>query len=424
MRSRIFASNVALSLFVLGCGSSSSSNPAPQDSGVAGDTSSADTTTPVDSTPSDSSPSEVDASTTYPAFMPPRPKLVNVATVISSPVFLPIFFSGDTEQSKLDGAISAFVASKEWSGLGEYGVESATKKDAVALSSAAPTTTTNDDIVTFLQGELDGTHAEVGPVDATTLGSEILVLFYPKTTTITAFGGTLCASIGAYHSSAKLASGAVAQYVVIPRCADASDATGDTSALDALSSMLGSAAADPLDGAGSPLGFNGFGKGFEAYTLGTGGEVGTACQFLDAITPPDLTFGITRQWSNAASLGYHDPCLPTPDAGAYFTSVPITKDTLTDPTLGSVTGAKLSPTATIDVELLSDAPTSGPWTVKAGSFAAPGLTFKLDTSTGTNGDVVHLTISGTTPSDAPVPFYVLSKLGTRSSVEFGLAGTK
>src|SRR5262249_17986577 len=55
-------------------------------------------------------------------------------------------------------------------------------------------------------------------------------------------------------------------------------------------------------------------------------------------------------------------------------------------------------TKTIEVDLFSDAPTSGPWSIKAyevtGVFGgSASLSLNLDTNTGQNGDKVHLTIN-------------------------------
>jgi hypothetical protein len=60
--------------------------------------------------------------------------------------------------------------------------------------------------------------------------------------------------------------------------------------------------------------------------------------------------------------------------------------------------------ATVEVDLFSDAPTSGPWTVTAGDLLSrafgsygvtPTLSFSWDKTQGSNGDKLHLTITVT-----------------------------
>lgn len=76
---------------------------------------------------------------------------------------------------------------------------------------------------------------------------------------------------------------------------------------------------------------------------------------------------------------------------------------------------------TIDVQLFSTGPTSGPWTVAASSFAyntaapydAADLAFAWDRTSGQNGDVLHLTITvAAQPHGNYHTFEINSTLGT------------
>jgi hypothetical protein len=73
---------------------------------------------------------------------------------------------------------------------------------------------------------------------------------------------------------------------------------------------------------------------------------------------------------------------------------------------------------TVDVDLYSDAPTPGPWTVSAQDLtstladAGPALSFSFDKTQGQNGDKIHLTINALSASPLGVaPFQIVSELG-------------
>jgi hypothetical protein len=84
---------------------------------------------------------------------------------------------------------------------------------------------------------------------------------------------------------------------------------------------------------------------------------------------------------------------------------------------------------TIDLDLYSDAPTSGPWTVSAYDLTSdffgepPALSFGFDKATGQNGDVLHLTITAmaTSPMGA-APFWVQCDLGASTTRWVGVVG--
>ena len=87
--------------------------------------------------------------------------------------------------------------------------------------------------------------------------------------------------------------------------------------------------------------------------------------------------------------------------------------------------------ATVELDLYSDAPTSGPWKVSVilddrhGCFGGNGDSsrFKLDKTEGQNGDKIHLTIKALGKSSLGAsPFWVQSDLGSVSSVWIGLVG--
>jgi hypothetical protein len=83
---------------------------------------------------------------------------------------------------------------------------------------------------------------------------------------------------------------------------------------------------------------------------------------------------------------------------------------------------------TVELELFSDAPTSGPWKVGAIDYAAmrghaPHLQFSFDKTTGQNGDKIHMTITvSAVESFGGEPFVVESVLGGRTNLWVGLVG--
>jgi hypothetical protein len=72
---------------------------------------------------------------------------------------------------------------------------------------------------------------------------------------------------------------------------------------------------------------------------------------------------------------------------------------------------------TIELDLYSDAPTSGPWTVSVLDITSaffggkPALELTLDQSTGQNGDKLNLTIKYLRPVTGGAPFWIQNDLG-------------
>jgi hypothetical protein len=100
--------------------------------------------------------------------------------------------------------------------------------------------------------------------------------------------------------------------------------------------------------------------------------------------------------------GGQEPCVPALAGEVYFNAVPVLDDDVPSP--GSATvkmkGVTIAAGATkaIDVQLFSDAATTGPWTVAAldgsGLLGGPAeLRLALDRAQGVNGDTLKLTIT-------------------------------
>ena len=365
------------------------------------------------------------ASTTYPAFTPAVPQLVlgsPQGVVLATPQVRPVHFAGDTAAAHLDGVLSQWFASSMWATqTAEYGIGPATLATPVMLSEQPPATTSDPDIATWLQGKLDGTHPEFGGVDTATLQSEMFVIFYPPTSTVTYPGvGALCPDIGAYHLETVVGSAHVA-YVVIQTCEGESQPTIDYREEYEVLATVGAPWPNSLPG------YVSFDADHLAWNVLAGDDElsgGALCyfeEFGDGGTP--LT-SYAPVWSNAAMRAYHDPCVPTAATGSYFSSVPVMDDDVTTE-FGTTKGIRVpvGGSVTVDVQLLSDGPTSGPWTVDASVLTATGkaqdaVSFAIDPATGKNGDTLHMTV--TVKDAGVVPFVVTSTLGSRQTQWAGI----
>jgi hypothetical protein len=168
--------------------------------------------------------------------------------------------------------------------------------------------------------------------------------------------------------------------------------------------------------------------------LASGGEIGDMCQPEGAAafyTPSDVGYKVQRIWSNPLAAASHDPCTPNPVGLPFFDSAPVLNETVTftSTLTGTITTRGVTiPVGTskaIEVDLFSDAPTTGPWTVSAADLLSrayasygitPTLSFQWDRTQGSNGDKLHLTITVTaaSPLGGGHAFVIVSTLGNRS----------
>ncbi len=370
-------------------------------------------------------------SDTYPAFKPPVPQVVNSGgQVMPSVNVVPVFFPNDTLEAKSLEFLGKYAGSGEWTAMvSEYGVGASTLGTTVDIGTDPAASMSDTDIQTWLAAHLDGSDAAWGAVDADTLKKTLYVLYYPAATSISMGGSTSCNGFGGYHSEAVVANGK-ASYAVIPRC------KGGLAALTVTTSHeMVEAATDPLPG--SEAAYSSVAEADLAWAyFYYGGEIGDMCQTFQSslYQPTDLGFNIQRSWSDKSAGGYHDPCVPIPPtAGPYFNTAPVQDDTVTVGAFGQTfnlrgTSIKLGETKTVELDLFSDAKTSGPWTVSVYDLQqlrgqAKSLDLSLDRTTGQNGEKVHLTITvvATTLFSAAA-YQINSKLGTKETQWIGVVG--
>jgi hypothetical protein len=164
-----------------------------------------------------------------------------------------------------------------------------------------------------------------------------------------------------------------------------------------------------------------------------GAEIADLCGMLPQAfyKPAGFAYTVQRAWSNSAALASHDPCQPELPGEVYFNSVAVLP-------LANVRieGAEydtyavtipLHTTKTVEVDLYSDGPTSGPWSVQAVDAAlllglSPNLTVSLNGKGGQNGDKLQLTIRADSAptSGGAAGFALLSNLGAQGTISIGM----
>ena len=399
MRARPSLLAIAVTLFA-GCGSSSSNDASNSDADAQSSLDAPDETSPSDDANGDATDDAFDAAPPpYPAFLPnaPQEKSSSGGLTIAHPRVVPVFFPGDADRSTLETFLGKLAASSYWKTISApYGIDAPVISPSVAMTTAAPASMLDPDLQTWLQANLDGTHADWGAADP----SAVYMIFFPATTTFGIDGATSCHDLGGYHSHTTVGSTDVV-YAAIPRCASFLGLTGIDVPTIAASHELVEAATDPFwDDARSA--FAAVDDDHFVWELEPGAEVGDLCDNFAGVyfADPEIGAKVERIWSNDLAAQGHLPCAPRATDVVYFNAIPTLDESVTFTYGGSskkTKGVKIpvGTSKTIDVPLLSDAPTSGPWKVTADTVqeTISSLAFSFDRDTGVNGDVLHLTIT-------------------------------
>jgi hypothetical protein len=135
-------------------------------------------------------------------------------------------------------------------------------------------------------------------------------------------------------------------------------------------------------------------------------ELGDYCEWQpdQVVQESDMNpYPTQATWSNKAAAAGHNPCQPV--AGPYFNAIPVlpSSELISVPGFGDEKTPSIQiavgKSATIELDLYSDAATSGPMTVGALDYAlefagqARELEFAFDKTSGVNGEKVHLTVT-------------------------------
>jgi hypothetical protein len=381
----------------LGCGSSR-----------AGDVAARDADPPIDAAEGETTDARPDAdfgtpSTTYPARMPSVPQIADSGgTVMRSVRVVPIFFPGDVHQSTFVDFVSKLSASPYWGAeVREYGVGALSTATPIVLAAAPPATLDDRDIASMIRTRVED--GSLGDNDLTTLQTTVFVLHVPSSTNVTeGTAGVSCSSFYGYHGQTASADGPVI-YAVLAEC----EPEPEKSYTAVIAHELAEAATDPYP-VSSPAYLHVDQTHIAWERALSGGEIADLCSPLTSsyFTPEDLGYRIQRTWSNAAMAAFHDPCVPAAATTPYFASVPRFDEDMPVELEGKHYTAKglnlrVGETKTVDVELLSDGPTSGAWELSVRDWlpvvpsGASSVELSLDRTSGVNGEKVHLTITAT-----------------------------
>ncbi len=389
-----------------------------------------DDSTPIGDDGGDAGDAAQEASA-YPAAHPPMPQVVtNGGPVMKSPKAVPITFQSDTAAAQLEQFVTKIAGSNYWTAAtSEYGVGALTAESAIRLSETPPTTMSDAQVQAWLTSKIvNGDDA--GPPFPQPDDDTVYVVFFPASVTITLMGFPSCNGFDGYHSDFKIGSQKVA-YAVLMRCTTLGAVTL------AASHELVEVATDPFSADTTTAAYYQPDADHFVWEYGGGGgEIADMCSAFPnaSYVEPDLGYIVQHVWSNARAAASHDPCAPN-GATPYFNSAPVLGDTVTvnDPMAGTFTTkcvhVPVGQTGTVELDLYSDAPTSGPWTIEALDVASaiyggpPELTFSFDKTQGQNGDKVQLSITPIKAGQGGASaFWIQNTLGATKTVWLGLVG--
>jgi hypothetical protein len=350
----------------------------------------------------------------------PMPQATSLGgAVIKTPKMVAISFANDgAMQPTIDAFATQLQANPAyWMGAtSEYGIGALTT--TTFHSADKPNASLTDaDVRAWLTNAIQNVTGFPQP-DANT----VYTLFYGMGINVSALGGVTCQQFQGYHDSFMVGSQSVI-YAIVPRCPPppVPNVTSADQMTAEASHEIVEAATDPLPTA-MPTYITVDSSSY-AWAMLAGGEVGDLCAvFPDSFYKPSgFTTLVQRTWSNAAAMADHDPCAPN-GTSPYFNSAPILPDTIhVNAGGGNVTtkGIMLKPgqNKVVELDLYSDAPTSGPWTVSAFDITSAffggtkALSFSFDTTSGQNGDKIMMTVNYLTAVPGGAPFWIESDLG-------------
>jgi hypothetical protein len=410
----------------------------PHDGGAPADTGSPQDSGGPDGAAKDASipDAEVDAggpNPTFPAFPVDTATIVNNGgAVLSAPQIVTVVWSSDPDYKTYLAMDDAIGASTYWSTLNsEYKVGPATSgaSNHVVLATAAPASMSDADLDTFVD---DNAGKNGWPAST---ANTIYAIFMDPTTDLLltgagadgGFGSACDQGIGGYHTETAT-NGYV--YAIMPHCSSFQVSDVEESA----SHELNEASTDPYPGGNTAwAGFDANHLSYE-FLNAFQDEVGDACESFASSyyqdTEPSFDYWVQRQWSNKSAQAGHNPCVPVLGQPYYNVTLVPSQETTINVDLTSVFGpgigmmqskgfkGALNKALTFDVELFSDAttvgvstdagPSDGKWTVTAnvppqlyvtdqsGNAINNGAAkISLSSSTGWNGDVIHVTLTPT-----------------------------
>ncbi|HLK41060.1 MAG TPA: hypothetical protein VKU41_30120 [Polyangiaceae bacterium] len=375
-------------------------------------------------------PPDAAVSVAYPAPHTPLPRVVSgQGPVMTAPTIVPLTFAGDPLADTIAAFVAGIAGSDYWpQATAQYGVGLLSSTPPISMSVMPAAMWTDGDVQAWLTSALSNTPAIPRPDP-----NKIYAIFLPDGTTVTTTSGTSCQSFGAYHDDFALQAGTFVTYVVVPRCPAPVPSVSDADEMTASASHeIIEAATDPLP-RDHPA-FSQADSSGRAWELASGGEVGDLCAGFPGVwvRPPGVGALVQRVWSNDAAEKSHDPCEPM-GLSPYFNAAPILPDTVnvSDAFGSNVTtkGVRIptGQTKSIELDLFSDAPTTGPWALTVFDATSvlgggqPVLSFTLDHDHGQNGDKVQLSITAIAPAPSgTAPFWIQNDLNHKTTYWIGV----
>jgi hypothetical protein len=143
-----------------------------------------------------------------------------------------------------------------------------------------------------------------------------------------------------------------------------------------------------------------------AFNFMGGGEVGDMCENLRAshVQMPGVAHPFQRSWSNAAAAASSEPCVPALPGEVFVSALPVIDETvqLPDGQGGTFPTKALTldvgETRDVDVQLFSDGPVDlfGVNVFDLNEFegfGSPELALRLNSRSGKNGEILHLSVT-------------------------------
>ena len=365
---------------------------------------------------------------------PAQPQVVTLnGTVLKSAKVQLIAYAEDTNLTDVEAMIAELSKTMTWAEqTSEYGVGPFTILPTIQIAGTPPATL-DDNAVSdspfqqTLVTNTTGTSPAWGAAD----GDTIYAFVIPSGTNVES-NGSCCTDFYGYHYETAVTSSVSVPYAIVCTCNSPAGLalTQLENVTTTVSHELAEAATDPFPDTNPAWAQTD--SDDAVWTFATGGEVADMCEFnADSnYTPPGSTYMVQRSWSNAAALAGTNPCVPVPMPTPYFDAIPVLPDDVTAYGVASkgVTIA-VGASGTVDVDLFSTAPTSGPWKVTAYDLNdylgnAANTTVSLDKTSGSNGDVLHLTIT-VKSADSTLGgegFVLVSDLGGQENIAMGAVG--
>jgi hypothetical protein len=362
----------------------------------------------------------------------PLPQVVDLGgTVLTTPKVQLIVYTEDPLATDVDDMITELTQTSTWAEqTSEYGVGALTKVPTIQIAGTPPTTLDDSSggVTPFEQTLVTNTTG-TDPIWGAADPSTIYAFLIPAGTNVESGDGNCCSSFFGYHFTVQVSATIAIPYAVICDCTDP-PYTPLENTTTTVNHELVEAATDPLPD--SNPAYEQEDRNDIIWKFATGGEVADMCD-LNAdqnYLPPGSTYMVQRTWSNAAAMAGTNPCVPPPTT-PFFDSMAVLPDSITlsiygTPVLTKGVQIAVGASKTIDVQLFSTAPTSGPWHVTAYDMNAylggeANTTLSLDKTTGSNGDVLHLTIkvNSADPDLGGEGFFLISTLASQQNITVG-----